>query len=234
VAQCFAENTGDAGVLVNGGSGVRFSQTSITKATADGFAIQGASVSLSQSRVTGCGSTAVHAADDAHSNHSTVHVIGLESSGNAADFLAGTSSVIYTATESVVGGSPPAPTPTIIAGLGSTGTVTVEAGSNDLAGVILLNPGGSGIANYAIIHLAFSATLPGNTPVVTPSLEDGAANWGAGSSLGLSTVHVTGRANDGFEVTALNARWDNVSAVVGVTLAAGSNQYRIPYRVALK
>jgi hypothetical protein len=128
-----------------------------------------------------------------------------------------------------------APTPSIIAStLGSTGTVSLETGSNDMAGVIILNPGGSGIAALASLALSYSTTLPGNAPTVQLTLVDSASSWGgavAGASV--PSVRVTSSSTTFFSLLAYNNHWDG-AAVSGLTLVNGSDQYRIAYHVVCK
>ena len=129
-----------------------------------------------------------------------------------------------------------APTIVDVSGtMGSTGTYSLDPGSNDMAGIIILNPGGSGIGTYTIFHLVFSTVLPGNTPSVQMTLEDSGGNWGGGLTSGLATVHLSAVTNSLVAVFAINANGAGAGGTFqGVALPAGADQLRIAYRVTLK
>jgi hypothetical protein len=85
-----------------------------------------------------------------------------------------------------------------LAGLGATGTATLEAGSNDTAGVVTLTPGGAGIAAGNQAEVSFTTAL-GNAPraVVLFQANLNAAVLQGANAGGLYVAHVTG---GGFEL----------------------------------
>lgn len=119
------------------------------------------------------------------------------------------------------------------AGIGSSGTVTLDTGSTDESGIILLNPGGTGITNVLTLNFAFSTSLPGHTPVIDFQLIDGAASWGTGVAADLSTVRAFSFSNSGFSLIATNQHWTG-STVSADNFTSGAAQYQIAYRVTFK
>lgn len=117
--------------------------------------------------------------------------------------------------------------------LGAAGTFSFLTGSNDMAGIIVLNPG-AGAGTYTIFDLHFSASLPGNIPNVQLTLQGQGSDWGGGGVLGLSNVGTTTVTNSVARIFAKNINGAGVGGTVqGVALAAGADQYRIHYSVTL-
>lgn len=111
-----------------------------------------------------------------------------------------------------------ASTPTAAStGIGSTGTVTVHTGSSDMAGMILISPGGAGIAATGTLTVTFNATAAygTNSPVCTSMLASGAVAWNARATV----------LGAGIGTTTAAFNWDNNA----VALTAGSNQYAIHF-----
>jgi len=100
-------------------------------------------------------------------------------------------------------------------GLGTTGTSAIEAGSVDTVGVIVLTPGGTGIAKDGTVTLTLSQDLGIHVPVCLISLQDGTDQWD--SEKGIVIVAA------GISTTAVGIRWHN-----GASLAAGST-YNLSY-----
>jgi hypothetical protein len=105
-------------------------------------------------------------------------------------------------------------------------TFTLEAGSNDMAGVIIINTGPSPAAAYAFLDLNFSTALPGNLPTINFTIEGHNANFAGGSTTLAGAIEITAR-------TASVVRFYLKNA--GVTWAASqADAYRIHYQVVNK
>jgi hypothetical protein len=105
-------------------------------------------------------------------------------------------------------------------------TYTLETGSNDMAGVIIINTGPSPAAAYAFLDLNFSTALPGNLPTINFTLEGHNANFAGGSTTLAGAIEITARTNSVVRFYLKNA---------GVTWTAStSDAYRIHYQVMLK
>jgi hypothetical protein len=118
--------------------------------------------------------------------------------------------------------------------IGTGGTFSMTTGSKDLGGTVKINTGTTPGA-YAIFRVTFSAPLAGNKPSVVVSLEDSAAAWGGGSTLGLATAHLSFVGNSFFDVFVINM---NGAGGAGATQAVNftgstSDAYRINYKVML-
>jgi hypothetical protein len=125
------------------------------------------------------------------------------------------------------------PTPTIVdvsGTLGSTGTYTIAG--NDSAGVIALNPGGTSIGAYTIFDLVWSTTLPGTFPIVTLTLSDAGSNWGNGAAANLASAKCIAVSTTSARIQVANLDGAGL-ALHATNFVAGSDQYRIHYRVAL-
>ncbi|MFZ2490134.1 MAG: hypothetical protein WA208_01485 [Thermoanaerobaculia bacterium] len=109
-------------------------------------------------------------------------------------------------------------TPTVAStGIGATGTVTVQAGSSDLAGNLVVTPGGAGIAATGDITLTFSTSngaLGTNLPVCVAMLANAGGTWNARATV----------IGNGLSTTAAYFKWDNNA----VALTAASN-YLVSY-----
>ena len=126
-----------------------------------------------------------------------------------------------------------APTVVDIAGtIGSTGTYTVVG--HDMAGFIKISPGGSGIGTDLIFDIHWSTTLPSANYAIDLTLESSGSDWGGGVASGLATVTCTTKTASLARVFARNNNGAGAGGTVqGVTLTAGSDEYRINYRVTL-
>lgn len=136
---------------------------------------------------------------------------------NADDIGSTTQRVKHIYTGRIVTG---AATPTVTAtGYGATGSVAVETGSSDAAGIITLTVAGAGPAASGTAVLTFSSTNGAygtNTPVVIATLMSGTGSWDA-----RATAIVTAASTTGATIT-----WDNNA----VALVAGST-WKIAYHV---
>jgi hypothetical protein len=105
-------------------------------------------------------------------------------------------------------------------------TFTLETGSNDQAGVIIINTGPSPAAAYAFLDLNFSTALPGNLPTINFTIEGHNANFAGGSTTLAGAIEITARTASVVRVYLKNA---------GVTWAASqADAYRIHYQVVNK
>jgi hypothetical protein len=124
-------------------------------------------------------------------------------------------SVILTSVKTTTGNATAIPFLAISLGLGS-GTATVQAGSTDFSGVVVLSPG-SGAAASGTVTLTYTVPYNGvNAPVVVATLQDGTLAWTAGTS----QVRVTSSS-----ATSCTLVWVN-----GSPLTAGAT-YAIAYVV---
>lgn len=124
------------------------------------------------------------------------------------------------------------PTPSDVSGntpgsIGTGGTYTLDTGSKDCAGTILVNTGSTPGA-YGIVRITYSGALPGNTPIVLATLCDDTGSWGGGATTGTATVNCSFSGNSFFNLFLHNT---NTAGAVNFT---ASKIYRVHYQVILK
>jgi hypothetical protein len=103
-------------------------------------------------------------------------------------------------------------------GLG-TGSVAMDTGSTDLAGIITLTGSGTGGAS-GVITLTFNATTVGsNAPAIICTLMNGSGSWNARATAIIATATTTGA----------TINWDNNA----VSLNA-ANTWKVAYHIISK
>jgi len=110
-----------------------------------------------------------------------------------------------------------AATPTAsVTGAGTTGAIAVDTGSSDMAAILTITPGGTGIAATGTAVLTFSTgngAYGTNTPVVIVELANGTGTWNARATAIVSSTIST---------TSVTINWDNNAVAL-----TGSQTYKM-------
>ena len=112
-------------------------------------------------------------------------------------------------------------------GLGSGGSIALQAGSTDMAGVITISAGNAA-GTVGTVTLTFNSTYVTNFPVIILTLVDGTGAWQASAVARISTQSLTAPV-----ITWNNMNADGANNARAVILTSGST-YSIAYMVIQK